>query len=80
MTGPQQESPILLWALTTDADLSATYCPDLATAEKLGRQSVRAGTWKTWDAFELPRDRAAGGRKLVASHGRHRKRQRIIKH
>jgi hypothetical protein len=77
---PRTDYPILLWALTTDADLSATYCSDLETAEQLGRHSVRTGEWKTWDAFELPRTGQPAGRKLVSSHGRHRKRKRIIKH
>jgi hypothetical protein len=75
---PTPEPRILIWALTAESGLVAMYCPDVDTAVELGRQSVRAGTWKTWDAFELATD-GSDGRKLVATHSTHGvKRPRLL--
>jgi hypothetical protein len=62
------ESTVLLWALTVQGEINATYCEDLAEAERFGRLNVSSGAWRTWDAFELLPD-GSRGRILVSSHG-----------
>jgi len=42
-------------------------CQDLAKVQDSAESKVQHGEWRTWDAFEAPRDDGRP-RKLVASH------------
>ena len=65
---PPVAPTVLLWALTVQGEINATYCEDLAEAERFGRLNVSSGAWRTWDAFEVLPD-GTRGRSLVSSHG-----------
>ena len=45
---PLPKPAVLLWALTVEGEINATYCEDLAEAERFGRLNVASGAWRTW--------------------------------